>query len=145
MFDVHPFLIEAIFRPKFSRRRREIFETYLAAKKKAELTGDAEAHQRAVTRSAEQMQEWETCRLMLRALSYDITPPPQSDAESWLATSLGNVLTRKGVFALQKQIDDEKTRRFELKVRWLKLLTPIIAALAGLVGATTGLVLALKK
>jgi len=63
----------------------------------------------------------------------------------WDRSPEGSTLTAKGRTYLRKLIDEEKARRFELRVRWVKLLMPIIAALAGLVGALTGLVLALKK
>lgn len=83
--------------------------------------------------------------LALRARYYDIDLPDAADLTMWERSEGKGILTTKGRTYLRKLIDEEKTRRFEVKVRWLKLLTPIITALAALMGATTGLVLALRK
>jgi hypothetical protein len=58
-------------------------------------------------------------------------------------------LSSKGRSHLRKLIDEEKARRFEVKVRWIKLLVPLIAALVvglgGIIGGITGLVAVLHK
>jgi hypothetical protein len=51
----------------------------------------------------------------------------------------------QGPICWRKLIDDENGRCFEVTTRWVKLLLPIVAALAGLVGVITGLVPVLKK
>lgn len=87
----------------------------------------------------------QTLTLKDQAAKFDLELP--DDPKYWITIQPfhESALTPTGRTATRKLIDDEKTRRFEVKVRWLKLLTPIIAALAGLFGAATGLVLALKK
>jgi len=54
-------------------------------------------------------------------------------------------LTQRGRSHFRKVIDEEKSRRFEVKVRWIKLFVPLIAALAGLIGTITGLVAVLHR
>ena len=145
MFTRYPFLVELGLRHKFSRREREIFESWLAASKKARLSEDAEEFERAVGRSADEIRELESWHLVITAIAYDIDPPPQSDTSSWESSSIGRVLTVMGKLALRKRIDEEKERRFEVRARWIRLLAPLIAALAGLIGTITGLVAVIKK
>ena len=145
MLTHYPFLIELSLRHKFSRRNREILEDYLAASKKARLSGDAEEIDRVISKTADEMREVESWRLVIRAIAYDIDPPPQSDTSSWESSSVGKVLTITGRLALRRRIDEEKTRRFEVGARWIRLLTPLLAALAGLIGTITGLVAVSKK
>jgi hypothetical protein len=55
-------------------------------------------------------------------------------------------LTPAGRHSLRKMIDDEKTRRREVKAWWWKtVIIPAITALTGLAGVITGLVAVLRK
>lgn len=70
------------------------------------------------------------------------TPSYRSDSDLWTSSRYSGTvnLSPKGRSHLRKLIDEEKARRFEVKVRWIKLLVPLITALAGLIGVITGLV-----
>jgi hypothetical protein len=87
----------------------------------------------------------ETVHLTLQARSYDIDLPDPDDLTMWTKGGEKGILTAKGRTYARKLIDDEKNRRFEVKVRWVKLLTPIISSLIGLIGVLIGLVFAIKK
>jgi hypothetical protein len=47
----------------------------------------------------------------------------------WHDEDINWFLTAKGRVLLRKLIDEEKTRRFEIWTKWVKLFTPIIVAL----------------
>jgi hypothetical protein len=50
-----------------------------------------------------------------------------------------------GRFELRRKIDEEKTRRFEVKTLWvIKIIIPVVASLVGVIGAITGLVAVLQ-
>jgi hypothetical protein len=145
MFGVSPYLYERRLRRKFWRQTQNVIATYSVVKDKIAISGDLDQREQALDKSADRLREIETSLLVLTAIVYDITPPPQSDTSSWESSSAGNVLTLKAIHSLRTQIDKEKTRRFEVRVRWLKLLTPIITALIGLLGTLIGVIFALKK
>jgi len=53
-------------------------------------------------------------------------------------------LSTKGRSILRRLIHEEKERRFENAARWVKLLAPLIASIAGILGIITGLVAVLQ-
>jgi len=127
----------------FNRMRRKIFESC-----RKDLAGKPcltdEVSSRLSLMYAD-LNAHDSFYLIWIAHNYDIEPPDENDQTMWEQHADGRVLTPKGRNYLRKLIDDEKTRRFAVRVRWLKLLAPIVTALAALAGAATGLVLALKK
>jgi hypothetical protein len=89
-------------------------------------------------------------RLLDEADAYDVAVP--NDGGMWERDEDANDpdgpcwLSSQGRAHVRKLISEEKARRFEEKTQWvIKLIVPIIVALAGLVGAATGFVLALRK
>ena len=89
-------------------------------------------------------------RVLNEAKFMDIAIPKFDEQDCWAALPQTgkygpSKLTQTGRSRIRKSIDEEKQRRFDVKVRWVKLLIPAISALAGLAGAITGVVLALKK
>ena len=46
---------------------------------------------------------------------------------------------------MRHRIYEEQKRRFELRARWFQILTPLLTALAGIIGTFTGLVAVLRK
>jgi len=123
--------------------RRRIFESCMKdLSGKPGLTEEASSR---FTQMYADLNAHDSFALSWVAHNYDIEPPDENDQTMWEQCTDGRVLTLKGRTCLRKLIDDEKTRRFEVRVRWLKLMAPIVTALAALAGATTGLVLALKK
>src|SRR5215471_11505150 len=86
-----------------------------------------------------------TARLMLMAYKFDAELPDRENLEMWDHDDCRVILTINGRTLVRRLIDEEKSRRLDVKVRWLKLLTPIIVALIGLVGTLTGLVHAIQK
>lgn len=87
-------------------------------------------------------------RIIREARNHDVDIPSYSrDGEIWESDdSCGmTYLTPRGRSHLRKLIDEEKTRRFDVKVRWVKLLLPLITALAGLIGVLTGLISVLHR
>jgi hypothetical protein len=89
---------------------------------------------------------YESGRITDLADKLDVELPDEHEPDVWiLPPSIGTVLTTKGRALVRQRIYEEQTRRFELRVKWLKILAPVIAALAGLVGTITGLIAVLKK
>ena len=87
-------------------------------------------------------------RITEEAETLDVDIPPYNLKDGfwgWDGYSQLTYLTPRGRSHLRKLIDEEKARRFEANARWIKLLLPLVAALAALVGALTGLVLAFRK
>jgi len=89
-------------------------------------------------------------RVLTEAKVLDIDIPKFDDHECWSATEPQNYyspqgLTQTGRARIRRMIDEEKKRRFEVSVRWVKLLIQATTALAGLAGAVTGVVLASRK
>jgi hypothetical protein len=87
-------------------------------------------------------------RLIEEAREFDVETPKISDASAlwekdW--TRQRYFLSATGRSTIRKLIDEEKARRFEVTTRWVKLLTPVIAACAGLIGVITGLVAVLRR
>jgi|SRR5438876_6611334 hypothetical protein len=96
------------------------------------------------------IEDYLNSRILMEAKLLDIDIPKSDDHDCWVATEpekyySARRLTQTGRARIRLMIDEEKTRRFEVRVRWVKLLIPAISALAGLAGAITGVVLALKK
>lgn len=80
------------------------------------------------------------------AKELDVEVPPVDNGEMWKRDQLNFLyLTPKGRSHLRRLIDEEKTRRFDVWAKWVKLLLPIITAVAGLIGVITGLVAVLRK
>ena len=73
-------------------------------------------------------------------------PPSDTTGEVWiLEPPNGHLLSSKGRALVRERIHEEKKRRFESNARWFKILAPLLAALAGVIGTITGLVAILKK
>jgi hypothetical protein len=128
----------------FNRRRAGIYKSCFRDLKGVPPS-DEDKFSSRMRRMESDLGAHDTLHLGWIAHNYDIDLPDDGDGTMWDRSPEGSTLTAKGRTYLRKLIDEEKARRFELRVRWVKLLMPIIAALAGLVGALTGLVLALKK
>lgn len=89
---------------------------------------------------------YESNRVVDVADRLDVELPEAEETDCWiLEPPKGKLLSSKGRSIVRKRIHEEKLRRFELKARWIQILTPIIAALAGVVGTITGLVAVIKK
>src|SRR4029077_9906585 len=60
-------------------------------------------------------------KLLDKARSLDVDIPPMSDETSWSRSDDGEFgwLTSKGRAAVRKAIDDEKSRRFEVRTLWV--------------------------
>lgn len=86
-------------------------------------------------------------RLIQNAIEFDVEIPPTSEKEFWQFTDDGEncYLNSKGRALVRDLVHKEQERAFEEWAKWVKMLAPIIGALAALVGAATGLVLALKR
>jgi hypothetical protein len=81
-------------------------------------------------------------RLAQKARIFDIETPPKTDTEMWDydQQSGSRWYSAKGRTYLRKLIDEEKSRRFEVKTLWVtKFWLPLLAALVGIIGALTGL------
>jgi hypothetical protein len=140
---------------KLKRQRRKVSKAYQSdlrklAKKKAPQ------EERYVVQSQEyyELQEIDRAldmeisdRLFRKASELDVEFPPPVDGAVWFKDEhSGRVwFTPKGRNLVRKLIDEEKSRHFEVTTRWVKLLSPLIAAIAGLVGVITGLVAVWKK
>jgi hypothetical protein len=86
--------------------------------------------------------------LCYEARSLDVEVPPVTDRDMWVKydeLAGESTLTSKGRLHLRKHIDEEKARRFEVTTLWVKLLLPVILAVAGLIGTIAGLVAVLHK
>jgi hypothetical protein len=93
-----------------------------------------------------EIESYESTRVVDVADRLDVELPASDEADSWiLEPPKGKLLSSKGRSIVRKRIHEEKVRRFELKSRWIQILTPILAALAGVVGTVTGLVAVIKK
>jgi len=87
-------------------------------------------------------------RITREAEKLDLEIPPFSnESEYWERARYGDFifLSGKGRQFLRELIQEQKSRRFEVKVRWIKLLMLLITAIAGLIGVITGLVSVLRK
>jgi hypothetical protein len=58
--------------------------------------------------------------------------------------TVDEIIMPKGRALLRELIHREKERRFEATARWIKLFTPLVAAVVGIIGAITGLVAVLR-
>jgi hypothetical protein len=88
-------------------------------------------------------------RLERQAQRLDIEPPseesawkPQPQQPEQDVDLIGfRVLTPSGRMSLRRRIDEERTRRREVKAWWWKnVIIPAIAALTGLAGVITGMI-----
>jgi hypothetical protein len=80
-------------------------------------------------------QLWEEAR------EHDVEVPRLETA--WEHSLYGNrsYLTMATRTQVRRLIDEEKSRRFEVKTRWItRIILPIVTALVGIIGALTGLV-----
>jgi hypothetical protein len=76
------------------------------------------------------------------AQELDIAFPPFEEAEMWHAGDDQNLrLSFRGRAYLRKLIDEEESRRFEVKTLWVtKFWLPLLAGLVGIIGAATGFI-----
>ena len=84
-----------------------------------------------------------------RELDIDISSF-QGDKSVWQSHELfdRSFLSAKARSQLRKLVDEEKTRRFEVTTRWIKLismLAPVLGAAAGVIGAMIGWVAIHKR
>jgi hypothetical protein len=88
-----------------------------------------------------------TRRLLQTAAHYDIEEPVADEDDFWYTDpKWSRCLTPTGRFHLRKLIDEEKTRRREVKAWWWKtIILPALTSGIGIIGALTGLVAVLKK
>lgn len=86
-------------------------------------------------------------RLLLQADEYDVEVPPLSEKDLWRYTDDGEncYLTLKGRDLMRDRVNQAKDRNSADWARRSKIWVPIITAVAALLGAATGLVLAFKK
>ena len=136
---------------RFQRRRRSIEKEFDAAL--FALEGNkTEADQNERDELANQFQQRldhvdlnielvRTSRLIVGAQALELQVPRGNDPEMWNSVSNRRVLSPKGRSYLRKLIDDEKTRRRDVRAWWWKnVLIPAITALTGLAGVITGLI-----
>ena len=89
---------------------------------------------------------YESQRVTDDADRFDVELPEAEQAEYWLLEPRhGKVLNSKGRALMRQRIHEEQKRRFELRARWFQIFTPLLAALAGIIGTITGLVAVLRK
>jgi hypothetical protein len=89
-------------------------------------------------------------RLTQKARELDVEMPGTNDRTCWQQFEDSEVwyLTPHGRSLVRKLVDEEKTRRFEVATRWVKLiamLAPVLGAAAGVIGAMIGWVAIHKK
>lgn len=135
------------------RKRDRNINAYNKPIRAARKVGDTELVKKLVgeQKAAERWEEtdidfYESQRVVDLADRLDVKLPDDEQGDCWiLGMYEGRVLTSKGRVLVRTWIYEERMRRFELRSRWVKLLTPIIAALAGLIGTITGLVAVLHR
>ncbi len=82
-------------------------------------------------------------QLLQEGYKYDVRIPATNDSEFWVVNDGTHVgyLTPGGRSHVRRLIDEEKTRRFEIKTLWVtKLILPLLGGLVGLIGAATGFI-----
>jgi hypothetical protein len=87
-------------------------------------------------------------RLLKQAAKYDVELPPISENDDmWGYSEFGgrHYLGSKGRALVRELVHKEKERGIEDWERWIKVIAPVIGAIAALFGAATGVILALKK
>jgi hypothetical protein len=82
-----------------------------------------------------------TNQLIEEAEAYDVAIPDYEPPDA--ASDFRNSAEFRS--DLRKRLEEEKALKFESKMRWVKLLTPILTLLIGLIGTITGLVAVFKK
>jgi len=82
-------------------------------------------------------------RLSKEAAKYDIEMPTEKGRPEfyWQTLRCGFVLNPQGRTYLRRALDEEKTRRREVKTYWVtRIILPVTTVLIGLIGAITGLI-----
>jgi hypothetical protein len=82
-------------------------------------------------------------RLFRKARHLDVETPPLAEREMWLDEYGGRRIwfSPKGRAHVRKLIDEEESRRFEAKSRWVtKIILPLLTLTLGIIGTITGLV-----
>jgi hypothetical protein len=81
-------------------------------------------------------------RLIDEAVELDVSIPDSNNAAMWARNEGGRIwLSSEGRALLRRSIDEEKSRRFEVKTLWVvKFIVPVASILVGLIGALTGLI-----
>jgi hypothetical protein len=129
----------------------------LAAKQRKKLEQDKappekfqelEASEFSAVETIENEIDWlEGTRLFREAKSLDVETPPLSDKEMWRQEEYGRRVwfTQKGRAHVRKLIEEEKSRRFEGKSRWVtKVVLPLFALLIAIIGTTMGTITGLR-
>lgn len=144
----------AMFKGYYLRwRRNQRVNAFNAQIIQARSAGDFVAVKKLIKNQSEvlnwenlNVEFFESQRAVDAADRLDVELPSGMEADCWiLGRDEGQVLTSKGRALVRQRIHDEEMRRFELRSRWIKLMTPIIAAIAGVIGTITGLVSVLRK
>ena len=95
---------------------------------------------------ADEIQSIYDQRLLGQAQRLDIEPPTEESAwkpqPEQAVDLIGlRVLTSSGRISLRRRVDEERTRRREVKAWWWKnVIIPAITALTGLAGVITGMI-----
>jgi hypothetical protein len=82
-------------------------------------------------------------QLLQEGYKYDARIPATNDTEFWVVNDGTHVgyLTPAGRNHVRRLIDEEKTRRFEVKTLWVtRIILPLTGVLVGLIGAATGFI-----
>lgn len=151
-----PGMIPAFELWKLKRSRRKTIEAYDRAiakckvdktKNKDDLESLYSEQGVEITVADDALDTYVSDILVEEARELDIETPNYQDKTFWEKNIYGNRfrLNAKGRAVVRHLIYEEKTRKFEVQMRWAKMALPIITALAGLAGVITGLVVALKK
>jgi len=83
----------------------------------------------------------ESLRVTQVADALDVELPGEQERSYWsFLPSEGGVLNSKGRALVRERIHEEKKRNFEQKAKWVQLMMPFLAAIAGVIGTITGLV-----
>ena len=88
----------------------------------------------------QEIQSRTSTRLLLEAMKFDVKIPSFKEIQFWELNQGPIRLSSEGRFHLRRLIDEEKSLRFDVNARWVKLLIPLITALAGLLGVIIGLI-----
>ena len=139
---------------RLKRGRRNVVRAYqrdlrkLKKNKKA-TSGDFEYHRHSqyedLRAEDDAINAFLSDQLWEEAREYDIEIP--TDEGTWEDSIFGDrrYLTMATRSKLRRLIDEEKSRRFEVKMLWVsKLILPILGGLVGVIGAVTGLVAVLR-
>ena len=128
---------------KYYAKRRQLQEEHKPPQEIIRLAGAREHELRTLD---DEINAMASDNLWDNARAFDVEIP--MDAEFWDRDDNRDrgFLNAKGRTAIRKLIDEEKTRRFEVKTRWVtKIILPLAGVLVGIIGALIGLVAALHK